>query len=121
MNKQCLLIKNISGISNFYVCIVHTIIRTNAEAYKVFVSWTEALQERRYFVCANIDYLSSETYDKVEQKSYPVSYTHLLQREGKDTAYHFGGFLIYQPMFPLFIPQVAVNHGACQVLTAHAF
>lgn len=32
--------------------------------------WTEALQERRYFVCANIDYLSSETYDKVEQKSY---------------------------------------------------
>ena len=32
--------------------------------------FTEALQEHRYFVCANIDYLCSETYDKVEQKSY---------------------------------------------------
>ena len=42
MNKQCLLIKNISVISNFYVCIVHTIIRTNAEAYKVFVSESRA-------------------------------------------------------------------------------
>ena len=44
-----------------------------------------------------------------------------LQREGKDTAYHFGGFLIYQPMFPLFIPQVAVNHSTGQVLATHAF
>ena len=52
-----------------------------------------------------------------QPKEEPIS----LQREGEDTAYHFGSFLIYQPMLPLFIPQVAVNHSAGQVLAAHAF
>ena len=35
--------------------------------------------------------------------------------------YTSGSFLIYQPMLPIFIPQVAVNHSAGQVLATHAF
>ena len=44
-----------------------------------------------------------------------------LHRQGKDTAYHFGGFFVHKPVFPLFVPQVAINDGAGQVLAAHAF
>ena len=43
-----------------------------------------------------------------------------LHRQGKDAAYHFGGFFVNKPVFPLFVPQVAVNNGAGQVLAAHA-
>ena len=35
-----------------------------------------------------------------------------LHRQGKDTAYHFGGFFVHKPVFPLFVPQIAVNDGA---------
>ena len=36
-------------------------------------------------------------------------------------AYHSGGFFIHKPVFPLFVPQIAVDNGAGQVLAAHAF
>ena len=36
-------------------------------------------------------------------------------------AYHSGGFFVNKPVFPLFVPQIAVNDSAGQVLTAHAF
>ena len=44
-----------------------------------------------------------------------------LHRQGKDAAYHFGGFFVHKPVFPLFVPQIAVDNGAGQVLAAHAF
>ena len=37
------------------------------------------------------------------------------------TANHFGGFLVHKPVFPFFVPQIAVNDSAGQVLAAHAF
>src|SRR5699024_1897795 len=43
-----------------------------------------------------------------------------LHRQGKDTAYYFGGFFVHKPVFPFFVPQIAVNNGAGQVLAAHA-
>ena len=36
-------------------------------------------------------------------------------------AYHSGGFFVHKPVFPLFVPQIAVNDSAGQVLAAHAF
>ena len=44
-----------------------------------------------------------------------------LHRQGKDTAYHFGGFFVHKPVFPFFVPQVAVNDSTGQMLAAHAF
>ena len=38
-----------------------------------------------------------------------------LHRQGKDTAYHLGGFFVHKPVFPLFVPQVAINDSAGQV------
>ena len=43
-----------------------------------------------------------------------------LHRQGKDSAYHVGGFFVYKPVFPLFVPQVAINDGSGQVFAAHA-
>ena len=36
-------------------------------------------------------------------------------------AYHSGGFFVNNPVLPLFIPQIAVNDSAGQVLTTHTF
>ena len=44
-----------------------------------------------------------------------------LHRQGKDTAYHLSGFFVHKPVFPLFVPQIAVNNSAGQVLAGHAF
>ena len=44
-----------------------------------------------------------------------------LHRKRENTAYHSGGFFVNKPVFPLFIPQIAVNDSAGQVLAAHAF
>ena len=33
-------------------------------------------------------------------------------RQGKDAAYHFGGFFVHKPVFSLFVPQIAVDNGA---------
>ena len=42
------------------------------------------------------------------------------QRHSEDAADYGGGFFIHQPVFPLLVPQVAIDHCAGQVLAAHA-
>ena len=42
------------------------------------------------------------------------------QRHGEDAPHHGGSFFIHQPVFPLFIPQIAVDHRPGQMLAAHA-
>ena len=44
-----------------------------------------------------------------------------LHRQRKDTAYHLSGFFVHKPVFTLFVPQVAINDGAGQMLAAHTF
>jgi hypothetical protein len=42
------------------------------------------------------------------------------QRHGEDTADNGGDLVIHNPVFPLFVPKVAVNHCPSQMLAAHA-
>ena len=43
-----------------------------------------------------------------------------LQRHCENAPDYGGSFSIHQPIFPLFIPQIAINHRPCQVLACHA-
>ena len=44
-----------------------------------------------------------------------------VNRHGKDTLYHFGGFGVNQPLVSGFVPEIAVNDRACKVLAGLAF
>jgi hypothetical protein len=52
----------------------------------------EDMKKRRFFYC------------RTAAERRTTQRQHSSQREGEYTAYHFGSFLIYQPMLPFFVP-----------------
>ncbi len=42
-----------------------------------------------------------------------------LQRHSVDASYHISGLAVHNPVFPLFVPEIAIGNKAGQVLSAH--
>ena len=60
----------------------------------------------------HLDFVSSQAAGNLER---PVA----LQSHGVDAPYHVSGLVVHNPVFPLFVPEVAIGNKSGQVLSTH--
>lgn len=73
----------------------------------------QALTMPRHVDGGHLDFISGQAAGNLKR---PIA----LQCHSVDTSYHVSGLAVHNPVFPLFVPQVAIGDKAGQVLAAHA-